>query len=178
MITPERINIQQEETSRRRPVSESVLSRVGAGINFVNNRQYDTHAFHLNGLYRKGMTTIGRDGIFPIIFDMEIIAISMFNRVVGTSSNTQFDLRWLSSSGTVVGSIFSTKPRFTTATGNNAYMIRNFLTSTTSAIPSSGATVPVLSKSEFDAGDALLLRIDSAMVGAEDASLLIHFRPR
>lgn len=177
-ITEQRINIQAEETDYRSAVSEGTMTRVGAALNFVNKRQYDTHAFHLNGLYRKGVSVIGSDGIFPILFDMEIVGITMWNRVNGTSGNTTLDVQWLSAPGVNEGTIFTTKPSFDNNVGDNAYMIKNMATSTVIIEPALGATDPILSKSQFDAGDALLLVIDSAMPDAEDCSLLIHFRPR
>jgi hypothetical protein len=177
-ITAERILIQEEETDYKSGVSEALLTRVGATTNFIATRQYDTKQFELNGLYRKGVGVTGSDGVFPILFDMEIIAISMWNRRVGTSGTTTFDLDWLSGSGTVVGSIFSTRPAFNTNVGNNAYMIRDVLNGVTVKAPATGATIPVLSKTQFDTGDAIRLTIDGAMIGAEDAALYIHFRPR
>jgi hypothetical protein len=178
-ISPQRILIQEQETDYKSAVSEATLTRTGASINFINLRQFDTKQFELNGLYRKGVGVTGSDGVFPILFDMEIIAISMWNRRVnGTSGTTTFDLDWLSGSGTVVGSIFSTRPAFNTNVGNNAYMIRDVLNGVTVKAPATGATIPVLSKTQFNAGDAIRLTIDGAMVGAEDAALYIHFRPR
>lgn len=177
-LTEQRINITQQETSRRNAVSEALLSRVGSSINFINKRQYDTHAFHFNRLYSKGVGVVGRDGIFPILFDMEILGLTMWNRRAGTSGITELDVIWYSGSNSQEGSIFSTTPKFNTTVGNDAYMIQDFLNDTVPAQPSSGSTLAVLSKSEFDAGDALLCKIESAMSGAEDCSLLIHFRPR
>jgi hypothetical protein len=177
-ITAQRINIQAEETDYRSAVSEGTMTRMGAAVNFINTRQYDTHAFHLNGLYKKGVSVVGSDGIFPVLFDMEIVGITMWNRRNGTSGNTTLDVQWLSAPGVNEGTIFSAKPSFNNNVGNSAYMIKDFLSDTVVVEPALGATDPVLSKSQFDAGDALLLVIDSAMVGAEDCSLLIHFRPR
>jgi len=154
-ITAQRILIQEEETDYKSAVSEALLTRVGATTNFIATRQYDTKQFELNGLYRKGVGVTGSDGVFPILFDMEIIAISMWNRRVGTSGTTTLDLDWLSGSGTVVGSIFSTRPAFNTNVGNNAYMIRDVLNGVTVKAPASGATIPVLSKTQFNAGDAI-----------------------
>ena len=177
-ITEQRINLQSEETDYRSAVSEGTMTRMGAAVNFVNKRQYDTHAFHLNGLYRKGVSVVGSDGIFPVLFDMEILGITMWNRVNGTSGATTLDVQWLSSPGVIAGSIFTIKPSFDNNVGDNAYMIKNIPLGTVIIEPAVGATDPVLSKTQFDAGDALLLVIDSAMPDAEDCSLLIHFRPR
>jgi hypothetical protein len=177
-VTEQRINLQSEETDYKSAVSESLLTRTAAAINFINKRQHDTKQFDLNGLYSKGVSTFAKDGIFPCLFDLEIVGISMFNRRVGTSGTTTLDLLWYSDSGTEEGTIFSTKPAMDTNVGNNAYFIRNFLTATTVTAPGSGATIPVLSKTNFNAGDMIQLKIDAAMAGAEDCSLLIHFRPR
>ena len=177
-LNPQRINIFEEETNRRSSLSEALFSRVGASINFINQRQYDTHAFHFNRLYAKGAGVVGRDGVFPVLFDMEIIGMTMWNRRSGSVGTTELDVLWLSGSESLQGSIFSTTPKISTTSGDNSYIIQDFLNNQTIAQPSSGATIPVLSKSQFDAGDAMLCKIESAMNGAEDCSLLIHFRPR
>jgi hypothetical protein len=177
-LTEQRINIQVEETNRRSALSEALFSRVGQAINFVNKRQYDSHQFHLNGLYRKGVGVVGSDGIFPILFNMEIVGITMWNRKNGSGGNTTLDVQWLSGSGVIEGSIFSTKPSFNNNVGDNAYLLKNVLSDTVVTEPALGATAPVLSKTQFNAGDALLLVIDSAMTAAEDCTLVINFRPR
>lgn len=176
-VTGERLILQQEETDFDSAVSENLLTRMAAIANFISTRQYDTHGFHFNRLYRRGVGVVGRDGIFPVLFNMEIVGLTLYNRLVGTSDETEIDIKWLSESGVVEGSIFSTTPKFDVNVGNNAYMIYDVQADTTRAKPALGATEPVFSKTQFSAGEALRSDILGAMVGAEDCSLLIHFRP-
>lgn len=177
-ISPARINIQQEETAYRAGVSESTLSRVGAATNFVNLRQYDSHAFHVNGLYSLAVGILGYDGIFPILFDVEITGLTMYNRVAGTSGTTTVDIHKFTDANTDAGTIFSTRPAIDSTAPNNAYMIRRELDNTNFPATQTGLTYPVFSTTDFSAGEALFFEIDSAMSGAEDLTLELHFRPR
>jgi hypothetical protein len=47
------------------PSRKQLLQELGASINFINLRQFDTKQFELNGLYRKGVGVTGSDGVFP-----------------------------------------------------------------------------------------------------------------
>lgn len=169
-------DVYEEETSFRKSVSEAVAQKLGNSINFINNRQYDSHQFNFNGQYALGVGVVGADGIFPILFDMEIMGFTMYNRRAGISGTTTIDLQWLSDSNVNNGSIFSTKPSISSAAPNNSYMIKNILTGTDIKLPT-GGTSPVLSKTSFVAGDAILCVIDSAMSGGETMAVMIHYRP-
>ena len=178
-LNPQRINIFEEETNRRSSLSEALFSRVGASINFINQKQYDSHAFHFNGDYGEGvLVSPGLDGIFPILFDMEIVGITMWNRMAGTSGVTEIDLIKFSGSGNEVGSIFSVTPKFNSQVGDNAFLIKSVLSDTVLTQPSAGSTEPVFSSVNIDAGEAIFCQIKSAMNGAQDCSILINFRPR
>lgn len=176
-IADARKNIDINDVQFRASVSESVGNKLGASINFINNRQYLTHQFNFNGRYALGVGFFGADGIFPCLNDTEIVGLTMFNRVSGTSGTTEIDIEWLSASNSSQGSIFSTTPKIDSTASNYSYLIRNELTATNVELPT-GATAPVFSKTQFDAGDALLCKLVSGMGDAEDLSLLIHFRPR
>ncbi len=52
-VTEQRINLQAEETDYKSAVSEALLTRMAAAVNFVNKRQYDTKQFDLNGFVLK-----------------------------------------------------------------------------------------------------------------------------
>jgi hypothetical protein len=170
-------NIQVESVQYRSSISESTGFALAGSINFINNRQYDTHQFNFNGRYSLGVSVLGADGVFPILFNMEIVGFSMFTRKSGTSGTTEIDLQWFDGANSNQGSIFTTKPSIDSTSSDNSYLIKNILTNTDVILPT-GATSPVFSKTEFDAGDAVLCRIDSAMSDAEGLHVLVHFRPR
>lgn len=170
-------NIDQNDVAFRASISEAVGTKIAGSINFINNRQYLTQQFNFNGRYALGVGFVGADGIFPCLFNMEIVGLTMFNRVSGTSGTTEIDIEWLNGSNSNQGSIFSTTPKIASTASNYSYLIRDELNSTNVELPA-GATAPVFSKTQFDAGDALFCEIVSAMSDAEDLSLLIHFRPR
>lgn len=177
-VTEKRNIIQEEEVKFNSSVSEATLFRVGATANFISKKQYDTHAFHLNGVYSAFLNVLGADGIFPCLFNLEIIGITIYNRVAGTSGTTEFDLKWYNAPGSAQGSLFSTKPSFDSSSGSNAYLIYDALNTNTIAAPGSGSVSPVLSKTNFDAGDAIFFELTSSMSGGQDATIEVHFRPR
>jgi hypothetical protein len=176
-ITDFRANVQVEETKYKATVSETTLQKMGAATNFVNNRQYDLHSFNLNGAYQLGVGSTGVDGLYPLVINMELVAVTVYSIDAGVSGTTTFDIHWLNSSGVDQGSIFSTKPSISSAAPNNAYGIKGLITE----IPDfggTGITLPVLSKTQFDQGNALRFDIDAAMSSAQNAGLTFHFRPR
>lgn len=176
-VIPARQDIDTQDVAFKASVSSAVGSKIAGSINFINNRQYDSHSFNYNGRYALGVGVVGADGIFPILFNMEIVGLTMFNRVSGTTGTTELDIEWLNGSNSNQGSIFSTTPKIDSTSSNYSYLIRDELSNTNVELPT-GATAPAFSKTSFDAGDALFCQIVSAMSDAQDCSLLIHFRPR
>lgn len=176
-ITDARTIIQEEETRFRAPVSESMFTRVGGAINFINNRQYDSHPWHLNGPYAQFGTAPGPDGVFPVLVDIELFGYIMYSGTTGVSGITILDIHRLSGGGTDNGSIFSTRPQISTAAANGSYSFINVIDSIDLALPT-GHTKAVFSSTQFNAGDALRLDIDSAMSGAQNINFQLLFRPR
>lgn len=175
-VTAAKSNIDENDVAFKASISSAVGTKIAGSINFINTKQYDTHQFNLNGRYALGVGFVGADGIFPILFDMEIVGLTMFNRVSGTTGTTELDVHWLNGSNSDQGSIFSTTPKIDSTSSNYSYLIRDELNSLNVELPT-GATAPVFSKTSFVAGDALFLEVVSAMGDAEDCHLLIHFRP-
>ncbi len=172
-----RSNAQIEETKYKATVSETTIQKLGASLNFVNNRQFDQHSFNLNGAYQLGVGSTGVDGVYPIIMNMELVAVTIYNIDAGVSGTTTFDIHWLSSSGSDQGSIFSTRPSIDSSAPNNSFGIKGLVT----GVPDfggTGITLPILNKTQFDQGNALRFDIDTAMSSAQNAGLTFHFRPR
>lgn len=176
-ITPAKQNIRTEDVAFRASVSEAVGNKIGGAINFINQKIYLSHQFNFNGAYSLGTGFVGADGIFSCLFDMEIIGLTMFNRRSGSSGTTEIDVEWLNGSNSNQGSIFSTTPKLASTSSDYSYLIRDERNAVNIELPT-GATAPVFSKTQFDAGDALFCEIVSAMSGAEDCALIIHFVPR
>lgn len=176
-IAPARSNLLVEETQYRSAVSEALLQKTGASINFINNEQTIYRQFTLNGNYPLGAGIIGLDGLVVFRSNVEIIHISASNAISGSSGSTTFDLHYISSPGVDGGTIFNTKPSFDSTSANNSYFLYNVLTDTIE-VSGIGITPPnALVKTTFLKGEALRFDLDSAMVGAENANLEIYFRP-
>lgn len=166
-------DIQVEEVSFEAAVGEATFNKIGGSINFINNRQYDTKKFFLNGPYSIGAGDLGVDGLYIFPYNVEIFDVGIFNLVSGSSGTTELDIKRATSSGGAFTSIFSTTPKIASTSGNNAFALSG-------DTPPTGFTLPVLTSSPFnvDAGDALRLDLISAMTAAENCGLTLYFRPR
>lgn len=176
-ITPARKNVQTEEVDYRSPVSEATWTKIGGSTNFINDFQYDKHAWHLNGDLTGIQTFFGFDGIFPFLFDAEIVGFWYYITTVGSSGTLEVDVDWLSGGDTNNGTIFSTLPAIDTTAADGTYTLYRETDTTTLSNPT-GHTLAVLSKTDFDAGDALQLSVSTAQTAAEDFQFGIMFRPR
>lgn len=175
-VTDSRNIIQAEEVNFNASISEATLTRMAATSNFISNRQYDTLKFDLNGNYNKASGQTGLEGLYVLLFDIEIVGVSLGNAVPGSGGTTTFDIHLIDGGGTDQGSIFSTKPSITSVSSTNSYAAENYETATSQT--STGITLPVIPTKTYDQFDAFRIDIDSTMVDAENAFLAIHFRPR
>lgn len=171
-----RSDLELEDVAFRSSVSEALMNKVGASVNFINRRQTDKHDFHLNGPYALGVGSTGPDGIFVFPFAAEVVFFSYWVGTVGSSGTTTVDVHWLSGGDTDEGTIWSTKPAITTTASNGTYTAYRVSDSTTLSNPT-GHTLGVLSKTSFAAGDAIRLDLDDAMLGSNNFMLSIHYRP-
>lgn len=169
-------NVTVEETAYKASVASSTFQKFGSAVNFINGRQYDTHSFNLNGAYVLGVGSTGLDGKFLVIRNMELVAISFSNKVAGASGSTIVDIHWFNGSGSDQGTIFSTRPEIDSSAPSDAYGIKGIATGY-SDFGGTGITLPVLTKTTFNAGDALDFQLDQAMSTARDFNLNLHFRP-
>ena len=168
--------VQQEEVEFRSSVSEATFTRIGQQINFISTFQNSRHSFNLNGNYALGLGSTGPDGIFPCLFNMEIVGFAYYNLQGGVSGQTTIDLHWLSNGDTDNGSIWSVQPSVDFNAADNSYTIYDQANGATVVLPT-GHTLGVLNKTTFDAGDAIRLDLDDAMAGANGFQFLFMYRP-
>lgn len=170
-IPSERKMIQIEETKPQAAVTESVMSRVGAGINFINKAHFYVKEFCLNGKYNITVPNLSVDGAFTYPFAFEIVEIVVkAGSVIGSSGTTEVDLKWKQEVGGSYVSIFSTTPKWTPSAAADS-SVRIGVTRT-------GWTAPVLSKTQFAAYDLIKLDLLQAITGDVNTfSLTIYTRP-
>jgi hypothetical protein len=173
-LAESRNDIELEDVQFKAGVSASLMTKVGQTANFINRRHFERHQWNLNGTY-SALVQNGIDGIFICPFDMEITAVGMSNYLAGTAGTTEIDIKWLSGTGVLVGTIFSTTPKISYTAGDNAYVFKNFADGFQET--GTGLTLPVLSKSTFDQGDALRLDVIAAQTAATTLGAYIYFRP-
>jgi len=176
-IPDEKNIIQVEEAEFRAPVSESLIFRMGATNNFINNRIYSTKGWDLNNDLGGFPNLIGMDGNLGCLFNMEIAGFMYRVDTVGSSGTITWDIHRLTGGNTDAGTIFSTKPSITTTATDGEYTLFNQVTSTTLSNPT-GHTLAVLSTVEFDEGDALRFDLDTPQTGYADLYMSIMWRPR
>ena len=178
-LSEQRLDIQVEETRFNAAVSEAVAQRLGKSINFINKRQYQAKTFQINGPYGGvSVPVLGIDGAWGMFNNSEIVGLLMYNLVGGASGTLEIDLKKVDQSGGTPVSIFSTTPKLTSASGNNAFLFYDFQNSVAIENPS-GATQPVLTSVNLDVGD--LIRCDLISVQASPAAncgIVLYYRPR
>jgi hypothetical protein len=176
-ITPSRNNVQVEDVQFRASVSEAVGNKLGGSINFINDRQFDIHSWHLNGDFSVIAASEVGDGVFICQEDMEIVGLALYIGTNGsTGSNITVDLHWISSDGTDNGTIFSVKPAIATTAADGAFLHQNIRASD-NEVPT-GFTAATFSKTTFDRHDGIRLDLDSSTGGASNLQCTIFFRPR
>lgn len=177
-VVPARSNIQQEETRFRASVSESMFTRVAGSINLINDQQYDTHSWHLNGQIGLFPVAPGPDGIFSFLFDVEVTGFTYrIGDTTGASSSIIVDLHRLTGGDTDAGSIFSTLPEISSAAASDTYTTYREIDATALSNPT-GHTLAVLSTVNLNAGDALRLDLDQRGTGFQNFQFSINYRPR
>jgi len=176
-ISAARKNIQQEEAEYRAAVSEAFATKLGGSINFINDRQYDTHSFHLNGPIGLFTVAPGLDGIFSFLFDAEITGFHYYIGDAGSASSIIVDIHRLTGGDTDAGSIFSTRPEISSAASDGSYTLRDELNSTTLSNPT-GHTLAVLSTTQVNVGDALRMDLDQRGTGFQNFNIAVMYRPR
>ncbi len=177
-IASARVNIQQEAVRFRTAISEAILSTIGGAINFINNKQYDTKDFFINGPYNiTGVNETFVDGlqIIPVGINIAIFDVAMFNVTAGSGGTTTLDILYATASGTASGSwtsIFTTKPAIASTAGNNAYV--------QTGGSGTGLTAPVLTTTPItiSAGDAFRVDFTGKQTGSpQNCGIIIFYRP-
>lgn len=187
-IAVERKMIQEEEVANRAAVSESLLYRTGAAINFINKRQYDTRKICLDGSY--WVVTVPQTGVEalePFPFDIEVFNIAMYNMIAGSGGTTELDVQVTSSSGGSFSSIFTITPKIASTAGNNNYFLMKDASGSFN-VAGTGQTIPTWSASyisgttghlNIDAGSALRVDLVQKQSGTpENCGIILYFRPR
>ena len=116
------------------------------------------------------------DGAIPFFYNSEIVGISFENGTAGASGITELDLIWINAAGVEQGSIFSTTPKIASTAQNKAVVLRNLVTGNDSG-PTTGITLPVLSKTTFLEGESVYAKLNSAMSGAINCGISVFYRP-
>jgi len=177
-ITPAKFNVQTQDTQFRASISESVGSKIGGSINFINNYQYDSKLWTANGPYSiTSSPDAGIDAAYLCQTNMDIYGINMFNHIPGSSGSIEFDILKHTASNQAGTSIFSTKPSLSFSSGIYSALSYRFFDSTILQNPT-GAVLPVLVSTLLSAGDFLTCTITNKQVGGANASIELLLRPR
>ena len=175
IVTPARNMIYIEGSQFRSAVSEDLMQRFGASINFINTYQYYEFYFGMMGPYSFLTTPSTGVGTLEVFnSDAEIVNVWVYSGTAGTSGNTTVDILKAPVNSSVYTSIFSTKPAVASTAASGVIFDANSVATTPT-----GCTKPVLSTVNFSAGDKLRLDVNSVMGGtARDLQVQIFWRPR
>lgn len=183
-----RQNIQVEESQYGAGVSEYSLQKIGAAINFINDRQYQVRKVAFDGPYWVATVPMtGVEALEPFPFNVEIINCAMYNMVAGASGTTEIDVQVCATSGAAFASIFTITPKIAYNAGNNNYFLMKDSAGAANSA-GTGQTMPTWSATYIDATTGHLnvaagaaLRFDlvqTQSAEAENAGLILYYRPR
>jgi hypothetical protein len=188
--TPLRINLQDEEVKYRASVSEATLSRVASSVNFINYYQYKHFEFgYLKALSNSGSPTYNQytppatiSDVEPFPSNSQIVAIVLQHNVSGSGGTSELDIQWSTENSGTWASIFSTTPKATSSAPSDSQFDTTYDDATSSwvsiATTPAGCTIPVLSKTMFNAGDRLRCRAVSHQAGTPNGfTMRIFYRP-
>jgi hypothetical protein len=151
------------------------MTTFGATNNFIGKFQTDIKEWKLNGSYSVATGIVFYDGIAPFFYNSEVVGISFYNGQSGASGITDFDVRHIDVNGADQGSIFSTHPTISSTAANTAVGFESLSTGTT--VAPTGVTLPIFSKTQFLEGESLYLKLDSAMISAQNCGLTLFYKP-
>ena len=177
IVSPEKINLFEEEIQSGSAASEDTMQRVAASVNFWNTFYEGQRGWFLNGVYGSlGVPQIGVDGAYPALTDLDVIGFSMYNLVAGSSGLTELDIQVVPPTGPTV-SLFTVKPQINFQSGNNSRMIVDVANNVVLA-QSTFTTLPTFATTVIQAGSLLTLNLSNAQVGGQSCGLILALRPR
>lgn len=171
ILTSQAAYIREEDVEYKRAVSENILTKVGASINYLLET-FDFYQFGVVGAEYDGLSS------YPYTFTntyevvesaRTILAVKVFNLTSGTSGTTEFKIERQLAAGGSWDNIFSTNCSISNTAADEL-----FFTNSTSPAPS-GVTLPVLSITSLAAGDRLRFVLVSAATGAKNLEIKLTF---
>ncbi len=176
-LAPARNTIQAEEVAFKGAGSENCMGRIGATVN-LNSYNLQIASWSLNGPSSAFVANKEYDGGRPILFNAEIIGLSIFQYGVGSSGAHEFEIFRTTAPNTTGVSLFSTRPKINTGDGGpHMALFYDFLNGVQKQ-GSANCVNPVLASNQLNAGDMLYFYPTSLQVGAVTCSLSLLYRPR
>lgn len=178
IVDPELDDFYMEECQYGAGNSEALFFKLAAMANFIKQNHFVRLPFGAQGPYSTILSfpVDGHGMSEPIPYDAEIVNVWVESGVVGSSGNTEVDIKKKVVGGSSWDTIFTTKPKFTSSSPNEA-----FIDSAGKIVSApAGTTRPVLDADAalLNAGDRLRFDLLSAMPGAKDLNLKIDIRWR
>lgn len=176
-VTPQILDLFEEELQGGAAASEATMQRVGASVNFWNSFYEGQRGWFLNGPYGILPTPqVGVDGAYGCITKMQIYGFTMYNLVAGTSGELELDIQVKPANGDPEYSLFTVRPKIAFNAGNKARIIVNVLTNTIVA-QDLNTTAPTFVTTELQAGDLLTMNLVGVQLNAESCGLVLALRP-
>jgi len=170
IITSAAAYIRSEDAEYKRSVSENILTKVGASINYLLET-FDYYYFGVSGAPYSGLSA------YPYTFSANkevvessrtILKVKVFNAVSGTAGTTEFKIERQLAAGGAWDNIFSTNCSILNTAADELFFESGGSAPT-------GVTLPVLSITSFAVGDRLRFVLISAATAAEDLRIYVTF---
>ena len=128
LVTPARSDFYVGDINYKTALSEALLRKVGASINFINNRIIDRYSINFGGFYR--VQSIAQN-TFPSIYIKTASNISYYTVKIdnsGSVGDNRINFKVINELGAELGDLFSTPPKINGAGLVNAmvgYDVKN-----------------------------------------------------
>lgn len=162
----------EEQVQAGSIITEAGQKIIARGINFSLERALKIHAWNLNGAYSLGVGSYV-DGILTSPYNYSIESISIYQRKDGVSGNTQIEIDYIDVNGVNQGNIVNV---ITLPSGKGDLFHYMYLPQKDIELVNAGEIAkPAFSKTQFSAGEAIILKVNTAQVSASDLHITIHY---
>lgn len=149
-IPSSRNTIYQEDVAYKRALSEAILSKIGATINFIIDRIIFKERIEFKGYFSASSFDEDMTSIF-VPTKCEVVAWAMTVNLIRTTGNNSANIQVYDETGALVGNLFSTAPIINNSATTHA-VIGKTIDGTTVAKNNSGYTLGVFNFTTLEKG--------------------------
>lgn len=168
--------IQQEEVSYKSSVSESVLTRIAASINYIISRIPTVLNYDYSGYYKATSIIDGQNGLRYFEKEVKISRYILTNDIAGSSGTSSINFEVYNASNVLVGNLFSVEPSIDSAAGDRAVVGRNITDSNDITNGVGNRVVGTLNLTVLPAGYSIRAVLSSAQTDARNLNFTLELQ--